>query len=131
MLERAKEEALKGQNLDTMGNFLTNIEDSERDQQAHNKGKNLRASSLLSMNVGIHEEEKFGRRIVSKEDLKVEGWKRRDGGIETCGVQLKLNSDKICEDYRVASFDVKLDLNSHDASSHSQQFDLNGFGWNC
>lgn len=126
VLERAKE-ALKGQNLATMGSFLTNNEVSERDQEAaHNKGKNLRASSLLSMNVGIHDEEKFGRRIVTKEALKGEEWKRRDS-IETSGVQLKLSSDN----YRVANFDVKLDLNSHDASSHSQQFDLNGFSWNC
>lgn len=86
-----------------------------------------RNSSLLSMNVGVQEEEKFGRTTtVSKEDLKGEGWKRRDS-TET--------SEKIPQGYRLANFEVKLDLNSHegtnDASSHCQQFDLNGFSWNC
>lgn len=85
------------------------------------------------MNIGVHEEENFWRRNISKEDLEGEEWKRRKS-IDTSGVQLKLNSDKISQDYRLANFDMKLDLNSHDdngASSHSQKFDLNGFSWNC
>lgn len=88
-----------------------------------------RPSSLLSMNVGVQEEENFGRTTVPKE----EGWKRRES-TETGRVPVKLNYEKISQDYRLANFDVKLDLNSHDdndASSHCQQFDLNGFSWNC
>ncbi|KAK7380652.1 hypothetical protein VNO78_33167 [Psophocarpus tetragonolobus] len=88
-----------------------------------------RPSSLLSMNVGVQEEEKFGRTSVSKE----EGWKGRDS-TESGRVPVKLNHEKISQDYRLANFEVKLDLNSHDdndASSHCQQFDLNGFSWNC
>ncbi|KAJ1389327.1 SANT/Myb domain [Sesbania bispinosa] len=170
----------------SMGSFLTYSEESERDQETHNKGLNLRAyngtpflaskecveesmllksdlslceemkennmmflsslndevlkgkflpertSSLLSMNVGV-QEEKFGRKTVSKEDLKGEGWKRRDGS-ETSRVPVKLNHDKVSQDYRLANLEVKLDLNSHgdnDASSQYQRFDLNGFSWNC
>lgn len=70
---------------------------------------------------------------MSKENLKGEEWKRRKSS-ETSGMQLKLNSEKISQDYRLANFEVKLDLNSHDnndASSHCQKFDLNGFSWNC
>ena len=88
-----------------------------------------RPSSLLSMNVGVLEEEKFGRTTLSKE----EGWKVRDS-TETERMAVKLNHEKISTDYRLANFEVKLDLNSHDAndaSSHCQQFDLNGFSWNC
>ncbi|CAK8532967.1 unnamed protein product [Lathyrus sativus] len=137
----------------SMGSFLTNSEDSERDQVMHNNGMNLRAyngtfcdevkgssgvsentSRLLSMNIGrAHEEELFLRRTMSKEDLKGEEWKRRKVS-ETSGMQLKLNSEKISQDYRLANFEVKLDLNSqdnNDASSHCQKFDLNGFSWNC
>lgn len=86
-------------------------------------------SSLLSMNVGVLEEEKFGRTTLSKE----EGWKVRDS-TETGRMAVKLNHEKISPDYRLPNFEVKLDLNSHDdndASSHCQQFDLNGFSWNC
>ncbi|KAL5079137.1 hypothetical protein RYX36_007558 [Vicia faba] len=152
----------------SMGNFLTNSEDSQRDQEMHNKGINSRpyngtfcdevkenmmflsssndkvlkglngvlenSSSLLSMNIGrVHEEELFFKRTISKENLKGEEWKRRKSS-ETSGMQLKLNSEKISQDYRLANFEVKLDLNSHDnndASSHCQNFDLNGFSWNC
>ncbi|KAK2451069.1 myb-related protein [Trifolium repens] len=91
-----------------------------------------RTSSLLSMNIGVHEGENFWRRNNSKEDLKSEEWKRRNS-IETSGVQLKLNSNKISQDYRLANFEVKLDLNSHDDNdaSQCQKFDLNGFSWNC
>ncbi|KAK7315636.1 hypothetical protein VNO77_34202 [Canavalia gladiata] len=89
-----------------------------------------RASSLLSMNVGgVQEEGKLGGTSVSKE----ERWKGRDSN-ETRIVPFKLNHEKISQDYRLANFEVKLDLNSHDdndASSHCQQFDLNGFSWNC
>ncbi|TKY46209.1 Myb family transcription factor APL [Spatholobus suberectus] len=88
-----------------------------------------RPSSLLSMNVGVQEEEKFGRTTVSKE----EGWKGRES-TETGRVPVKVNHEKISQDYRLADFEVKLDLNSHDdndASSHCQQLDLNGFSWNC
>ncbi|KAL2335082.1 hypothetical protein Fmac_016295 [Flemingia macrophylla] len=88
-----------------------------------------RPSNLLSMNVGVHEEEKVGRSTLSKE----EGWKGRES-TETGRVPVKLNHEKISHDYRLANFEVKLDLNSHhdnDASSHCQQFDLNGFSWNC
>ncbi|QCD93936.1 myb-related protein 2-like isoform X2 [Vigna unguiculata] len=78
-----------------------------------------RPSSLLSMNVGVVEEEKFGRTTLS----------------ETGRMAIKLNNhEKISSDYRLPNFEVKLDLNSHDdndASSHCQQFDLNGFSWNC
>ncbi|CAL5185521.1 unnamed protein product [Lathyrus oleraceus] len=152
----------------SMGSFLTNSEDSQRDQEMHNKDMNLRAyndtfceevkentkffsssndkvlkepngvsentSDLLSVNIGrIHEEELYMRRSMSKENLKGEEWKRRKSS-ETSGMQLKLNSEKISQDYRLANFEVKLDLNSHDnndASSHCQKFDLNGFSWNC
>ncbi|XP_020205824.1 myb-related protein 2 isoform X2 [Cajanus cajan] len=88
-----------------------------------------RSSNLLSMNVGVHEEEKIGRSILSKE----ENWKGREN-TETGRMPIKLNHEKISQDYRLANFEVKLDLNSHDdndASSHCQQFDLNGFSWNC
>lgn len=88
-----------------------------------------RPSSLLSMNVGVQEEENFGRTTVPKE----EGWKGRKS-TETGRAPVKLNHEKISQDYRLANFEVKLDLNSHDdndASSHCQQFDLNGFSWNC
>ncbi|CAI8583075.1 unnamed protein product [Vicia faba] len=152
----------------SMGSFLTNSEDSQRDQEMHNKGiisrpyngtfcdevkENMmflsssndkvlkgsngvleNSSSLLSMNIGrVHEEELFFKRTISKENLKGEEWKRRKSS-ETSGMQLKLNSEKISQDYRLANFEVKLDLNSHDnndASSHCQKFDLNGFSWNC
>ncbi|KAG2384482.1 Myb-related protein [Vigna angularis] len=86
-------------------------------------------SSLLSMNVGVLEEEKFGRTTLSKE----EGWKVRNS-TESGRMAVKLNHEKISPDYRLPNFEVKLDLNSHDdndASSHCQQFDLNGFSWNC
>ncbi|XP_027358481.1 myb-related protein 2-like isoform X2 [Abrus precatorius] len=167
----------------SMGSFLAYSEESQRDQETHNKGLNLRAynglpfsvskecveesmhlkpdltlceevkedvmflssssdhnkivkgnflpertSSLLSMNVGVQEEENFGT-TVSKE----EGWKGSDS-TETRRVPFKLNHEKISQDYRLSNFDMKLDLNSHDdndASSHCQQFDLNGFSWNC
>jgi hypothetical protein len=84
------------------------------------------------MNIGVHEGENFWRRNNSKEDLKSEEWKRRKS-IETSGVQLKLNSNKISQDYKLANFEVKLDLNSHDDNdaSQCQKFDLNGFSWNC
>ncbi|KAG4401817.1 hypothetical protein GLYMA_02G070900v4 [Glycine max] len=88
-----------------------------------------RPSSLLSMNEGVQEEENFGRTTVPKE----EGWKGRKS-TETGRAPVKLNHEKISQDYRLANFEVKLDLNSHDdndASSHCQQFDLNGFSWNC
>ncbi|WJX29536.1 hypothetical protein P8452_18170 [Trifolium repens] len=151
----------------SISSFLTNSEDSQRDQEIHNKGMNFRAyngtfcgeevkenmmflsssnekvlegsgelpkrtSSLLSMNIGVHEGENFCRRNNSKEDLKSEEWKRRKS-IETSGVQLKLNSNKISQDYKLANFEVKLDLNSHDDNdaSQCQKFDLNGFSWNC
>ncbi|XP_004489716.1 myb-related protein 2-like isoform X2 [Cicer arietinum] len=156
----------------SMGSFLTNSEDSQRDQEMHNKGMKLGVSkecvdepmplkndftlcekekenvmfvsssnhrvlkdglttSLLLMNVGgVHEKENMWKRTISKEDLKGEEWKRINN-IETNGVQLKLNSDKISQDYRLANFEVKLDLNSNDASSQCQKFDLNGFSWNC
>lgn len=158
----------EGETIDySMGSFLTNSEDSQRDQEIHNKGMNYgayngplceevkenmmflpssndkvlkgpdevleRTSSLLSMNIGVHEEENFWGRNITKEDLEGEEWKRRKSA-ESSGVQLKLNSDKISQDYRLTNFDMKLDLNSHDdngASSHSQKFDLNGFSWNC
>lgn len=88
-----------------------------------------RSSSLLSMNVGVHEEN-FGKTTVSKE----EGWKGRESS-ETGRVQVKVNNEKISQDYNgLANFEVKLDLNSrddNDASSNCQQFDLNGFSWNC
>ncbi|XP_045790460.1 myb-related protein 2-like isoform X1 [Trifolium pratense] len=157
----------EGEAIDySMSSFLTNSDESQRDQEIHNKGMNFRpcngtfceevkentmflsssndkvldgsgevpkqTSSLLSMNIGVHEEENFWRRNNSKEDLKGEEWKRRKS-IETSGVQLKLNSDKISQDYRLANFEVKLDLNSHDDhdASQCQKFDLNGFSWNC
>ncbi|XP_061370508.1 myb-related protein 2-like isoform X2 [Gastrolobium bilobum] len=166
----------------SMGSFLAYSEESQRGQEKHNKGLNLKAyngtpflvskecveesmllksdltlcekvkenmmfcsssndkvakgnflpertSSLLSMNVGVQEEESFGRTIFSKE----EGCKRRESN-ENRRVPVKLNHEKISQDYRMANFEVKLDLNAHDdndASSHCQQFDLNGFSWNC
>ncbi|KAI5443725.1 hypothetical protein KIW84_012395 [Lathyrus oleraceus] len=135
----------------SMGSFLTNSEDSQRDQEMHNKDMNLRAyndtfceevkentkffssSNDKVLKGRIHEEELYMRRSMSKENLKGEEWKRRKSS-ETSGMQLKLNSEKISQDYRLANFEVKLDLNSHDnndASSHCQKFDLNGFSWNC
>ncbi|XP_058727401.1 myb-related protein 2-like isoform X2 [Vicia villosa] len=163
------QQTLEGEAIDySMGSFLANSEDAQRDQKMNNNGMNLRAyngtfcdekkenmmflsssndkvlkgpngvsgntSSLLSMNIGrVHEEEFILRRTISKEDLKGEEGKRRKSN-ETSGMQLKLNSEKISQDYRLANFEVKLDLNSHDnndASSHCQKIDLNGFSWNC
>lgn len=82
-----------------------------------------RPSSLLSMNVEV-QDVKFGKTTVSKEKESSEAGR----------VPVKLNHEKVSQDYRLANFEVKLDLNSHDdndASSHCQQFDLNGFSWNC
>ncbi|XP_073221049.1 myb-related protein 2-like isoform X5 [Cicer arietinum] len=144
----------------SMGSFLTNSEDSQRDQEMHNKGMKLgvskecvdepmplkndftlcekekenvmfvSSSNHRVLKGGVHEKENMWKRTISKEDLKGEEWKRINN-IETNGVQLKLNSDKISQDYRLANFEVKLDLNSNDASSQCQKFDLNGFSWNC
>lgn len=78
-----------------------------------------RNSGLVSMNVGLRGDESFGMRR-----------ERCENEI----APVKLNNDKISRDYRLSSFEMKLDLNAHDendASSHCQQFDLNGFGWNC
>ncbi|RDX65923.1 Myb-related protein 2, partial [Mucuna pruriens] len=105
---------------------------SSSDSKVVVKGEFLpeRPSGLLSMNVGVQEEEKFGRTTVPKE----EGWKGRES-TEAGRVPAKLNHEKISQDYRLANFEVKLDLNSHDdndaSNSHCQQFDLNGFSWNC
>ena len=78
-----------------------------------------RTSNFLSMNIGVEEEEE-------EED--------NFGRTETRPLPVKLNHEKISQDYRMANFQVKLDLNAHDdndASSHCQQLDLNGFNWNC
>ncbi|KAK7271078.1 hypothetical protein RJT34_26688 [Clitoria ternatea] len=104
-----------------------------------NKGKKGNILSertpRLSMNVGVQEKEKFGRATVSKEDLMEESWNNRDSS-ETRRMPTQLNHEieKVSQDYRLANFEVKLDLNSHDdngSSPHCQHFDLNGFNWNC
>lgn len=85
-----------------------------------------RNSSLVSMNVGLEGEESFGRPPLFKE----ESWMRRERSEKGLS-PVKLNREKISQDYRLST---KLDLNAHDendASSHCHQFDLNGFSWNC
>nr|QSD99646.1 MYB family transcription factor [Melilotus albus] len=138
--QRDQEINNKGMNLRTYhGTFCEEVKENMMFLSSSNdkvlKGPDdvpERTSSLLSMNIGVHEEN-FWRRNISKEDLEGEECKRRKS-TETSGVQLKLNSDKISQDYRLTNFDMKLDLNSHDdngASSHFQKFDLNGLSWNC
>ncbi|KAF7819302.1 myb-related protein 2-like isoform X2 [Senna tora] len=132
---------------------------SQRDHQdTHNKGLSLRAYNnrtptfskeggqqepmLLksdhlhekmvcpppSSNYDDHAEKRSNSSLLSMKVFKEESWmmkRERENGKD----------EKISQDYRLSSLKTKLDLNAHDdendASSHCQQFDLNGFNWNC
>ncbi|KAI9084062.1 hypothetical protein K1719_027138 [Acacia pycnantha] len=78
------------------------------------------------------EEESLGKPHVLKEEE--ESWLLRKERAENGVVTGKLNYEKISQDYRMSNYETTLDLNVHDkndASSNCQQFDLNGFSWNC
>lgn len=94
-----------------------------------------RNSKLTSMDVGLKREESLGKPPVLKEDLKLEEerWLRKERA-ENEAVPGKMKYGKNSHDYRQSNFETTLDLNIHDendASSNCQQFDLNGFSWNC
>lgn len=88
-----------------------------------------RDSGLMSLSIGFKGEESYERSPV----LKEKSWMRRER-TENEGVSGRLNHEKISQNYKPSIFQTELDLNVHhenDASSHCQQFDLNGFSWNC
>ncbi|XP_028780152.1 myb-related protein 1-like [Neltuma alba] len=166
----------------SMDGYLTSSEGSQRDQDTHNAGLNLRLcdgtpflrskedapeptllkadltlrdqlqekmlflspsnddahkrnSKLIPQDVGLEGEESLGKLPVLKEDMKLEeeSWLRKERA-ENGVVPGKLNYEKISQDYRLPDYETALDLNvndKNDASSNCQQFDLNGFSWNC
>nr|KYP36131.1 Myb family transcription factor APL [Cajanus cajan] len=130
VLEKAQE-TLGRQNLGAEGVEAAKVQLSELASRVssqcldskYSELKELQALETHNIGLNLRAYNNGPPFVVSKEE-----------NTETGRMPIKLNHEKISQDYRLANFEVKLDLNSHDdndASSHCQQFDLNGFSWNC
>ncbi|XP_057978603.1 myb-related protein 2-like isoform X2 [Malania oleifera] len=101
-----------------------------------------RSSDNLSISVGLKEEEKGNgggngnSRSGSYSNELLKGWNEGNDfllQIDNKANLVKLDNERISQEYSLPCFAAKLDLNvgdENDATSSCKQFDLNGFSWN-